>query len=205
MTDPYKTKDSGTRRTFDTGSVRDAATGKGRYDLVSPIALLRVALLYERGAVKYDPRNWEKGQPLTVFLDCAIRHLQKHLAGFRDEDHMAAACWNTMGFIHVEDMVARGLLPAELNDLPCFVTPEEAAAGKYLPPMPTPKPPEHKPRKSMFKVGDKVKVNISCQLTSLHQKIGSIIRRASDVRASWCVLFDDLEDYNLFESSLDKA
>lgn len=119
----FDLKDSGSRREFSTGSVRDAATGKGRYDLVSPLALERLAQLYERGAQKYDARNWEKGQPLSAYLDCAMRHLQKHLAGYRDEDHMAAAAWNAFGLMHTEIMISRGLLPAELDDLPNYLKP----------------------------------------------------------------------------------
>lgn len=129
MTDDFITRDSGTRRSFDTGSVRDAATGKGRFDLVTPIALFRLAKLYERGAVKYDVRNWEKGQPLSVFLDSAMRHLQKHLMGYRDEDHLAAAAWNVFGIMHVEHQIERGFLPAELDDLPNYLTPEERENG----------------------------------------------------------------------------
>lgn len=123
------TKDSGSRRSFDTGSVRDAATDKGRFDLISPIALRRLAGLYERGAVKYDARNWEKGQPQSVYLDCAMRHLQKHLMGYRDEDHLSAAAWNVFCMMHQEHQLERGMLPAELDDLPCYLTDEEKDSG----------------------------------------------------------------------------
>lgn len=123
------TKDSGERRAFSTGSVRDAATGKGRFDLISPIALERLALMYERGAAKYDDRNWEKGQPVTRVMDCALRHLNKHLAGWRDEDHLAAALWNVAAMIHIEHQCARGKLPAELIDWPAAYVTEEDAGG----------------------------------------------------------------------------
>lgn len=128
MTDPI-IKDSGSRRAFETGSVRDAAGGKGRYDLVTPIALRRLAGLYERGAAKYAARNWEKGQPMSVLLDCATRHLQKHLMGYRDEDHLAAAAWNVFAMMHTEHQIARGSLPKELDDLPHYVTDEESRTG----------------------------------------------------------------------------
>lgn len=124
------TKDSGTRRAFDTGSQRDAAVDKGRYDLVTPMALRRLAGLYERGAVKYDARNWEKGQPMSVFLDCAKRHLEKHHMGYRDEDHLAAAAWNIFCMMHQEHQLKRGKLPEELDDLPCYVTDEEQLSGE---------------------------------------------------------------------------
>lgn len=124
------TKDSGSRREFSTGSKRDAATGKGRFDLMSPMVLRRDAGLLERGADKYGDRNWEKGQPLSVFLDCATRHLLKHHMGYRDEDHLAAARWNIAAMMHVEHQIARGMLPAELDDLPCYVTDEERLSGE---------------------------------------------------------------------------
>lgn len=129
MTDPLITKDSGKRRSFNTGSVRDAATGKGRYDLLCPIAIRREAQLYERGAIKYAERNWEKGQPMSVFIDCAMRHLFKHLAGMRDEDHLAAARWNIGGIMFMEEQIRLGNLPAELNDLPDHVTPNQMDFG----------------------------------------------------------------------------
>lgn len=50
-------KDSGEREKFDSGMVRDQRTGKGRFDLISPIALRRLAVIYEKGAIKYESRN----------------------------------------------------------------------------------------------------------------------------------------------------
>lgn len=72
----------------------------------------------ENGAVKYGPRNWELGQPLSRFLDSAIRHLVKWTQGHRDEDHLAAARWNIAGIMHTELMIAKGELPRELDDMP---------------------------------------------------------------------------------------
>ena len=118
-------KDSGKREEMQTGSKRDSRDGKGRYDLMSPVVLARDARHFENGSKKYGDRNWEKGQPLSRFLDSAMRHLNKYLEGHRDEDHLAAARWNIGGMIHVEEMIQRGLLPAELNDLPNFLTPTE--------------------------------------------------------------------------------
>ena len=39
----WSTKDSGARREFTTGSRRDSRRGKGRFDLISPIAIRRLA------------------------------------------------------------------------------------------------------------------------------------------------------------------
>ena len=111
-------KDSGKRREFSTGSVRDRATGKGRFDLLPPHALRRIAIHYENGARKYDDRNWEKGQPLSVYLDSAIRHLVGVLEGMVDEDHLAAAAWNVMGLMETQYRISKGVLPQILDDLP---------------------------------------------------------------------------------------
>ena len=89
-----KIKDSGTRRQFDTGAVRDMQEGKGRCDLLPACAILRKAKHFEAGAIKYGDRNWERGIPINSFIDSALRHLFKYLDGQTDEDHLCAASWN---------------------------------------------------------------------------------------------------------------
>lgn len=115
-------KDSGQRDQYNGGAVRDKREGKGRYDLMSVLALFRIARVYEDGAIGKGDRNWEQGIALSRFMDSALRHLNQFLAGMRDEDHLAQAAWNIMGLIHTEDQIKRGNLPAELNDLPETVT-----------------------------------------------------------------------------------
>lgn len=119
------TKDSGKRRKFITGAQRDVATDKGRYELISPIMIERLAKLLQRGAVKYEDRNWEKGMPLSVYMDSGMRHLFKFLEGHRDEDHLVAAIWNLQALLHIEEMINRGLLPKELYDLPNYLPKEK--------------------------------------------------------------------------------
>jgi hypothetical protein len=114
-------KDSGKRQEFKTGSVRDTNEGKGRYDLITPIGLTRLAKHYENGARKYQDRNWEKGQPICRYLDSAIRHIYKHLEGNREEDHLAAGAWNLLAAIHTEEMIERGNLSKELDDRPSYL------------------------------------------------------------------------------------
>lgn len=113
--------DSGDRREFATGSVRDVRTGKGRYDLISPIGLERLAKHYENGAVKYGDRNWEKGQPLGSYLDSLIRHAINYQKGDRSEDHLSAVCWNAFAMMHTEEMIRQGKLPEDFNDLPSYL------------------------------------------------------------------------------------
>lgn len=125
----YETKDSGKREEFATGSRRDTREGKGRYDLISPVAMRRLAGVLERGAAKYGDRNWEKGQPLARYLDSALRHIFNHLAGMRDEDHVGQAMWNLHAYVHTEEMIESGRLPKALCDVP----PEHAPPQHALP------------------------------------------------------------------------
>lgn len=112
-----KVQDSGERREWSTGSIRDTNENKGRYDLIPEYALWRVAYQYQKGAKKYSENNWLKGQNLRTYLDSAIRHLFNFKAGFRDEDHLAAAAFNVLALIETEKMIEDEFLPKELNDL----------------------------------------------------------------------------------------
>ena len=95
-------KDSGTRRDFGTGAVRDAAVGKGRFDLLAFDALQELARVYEIGAAKYTARNWEGGIPISTYLDSAARHLAKAISGHVDEPHLPMAMWNIACAIQTE-------------------------------------------------------------------------------------------------------
>ena len=111
-------KDSGKRQNFNTGSVRDTNIGKGRFDLLPPYALMRLAQHYENGSKKYGDRNWELGQPLSRYIDSAMRHLIKALMGLEDEDHLSAAGWNILSIIETQMRIKLGILPKELDNLP---------------------------------------------------------------------------------------
>lgn len=50
------------------------------------------------------------------------RHVMRYQQGLRDEDHLAAILFNAMALIHYEEMIERGVLPAELNDMPDYQT-----------------------------------------------------------------------------------
>lgn len=114
-----KLKDSGKKRHFSTGSVRDNSKGKGRFDLLPPEAIEAIAIQMELGAEHYGCRNWEKGQPiLRSFIDSGLRHLNKVLKGDKDEDHLRAALWNIACAVATRERVKAGKLPKELNDLP---------------------------------------------------------------------------------------
>jgi hypothetical protein len=114
-------KDSGKRQEFKTGSKRDTNEGKGRFDLITPLGLMRIAKHYENGSKKYGDRNWELGQNICRYLDSAIRHIYRHIEGDRSEDHLAAGAWNLLAAIHTEEMIERGNLPRDLDDRPNYI------------------------------------------------------------------------------------
>lgn len=88
MEEQTRLDDSGERISYGDGmAIREPSTGKGRYDLVSPFAMRRLAQHYENGAQKYADRNWEKGMPFSRYVDSAKRHLDKYIMGMTDEDH----------------------------------------------------------------------------------------------------------------------
>ena len=96
-------KDSGERTEFESGAVRDMHEGKGDMLSLPMSALLRLSILYEEGAKKYGRFNYLKGIPLSSFLDSAERHLAKYIAGWDDEDHLAAAAFNILGALQMEE------------------------------------------------------------------------------------------------------
>lgn len=117
----YVLMDSGNREHFRSGMVRDIREGKGRYDLISPYALKRLADVYERGCQKYDDRNWEKGAPFCRFLDSALRHIEQYLMREGQEDHLAQAAWNLFAVMHFEETGR-----ADLDDRPDYRRPRIA-------------------------------------------------------------------------------
>ena len=107
-------KDSGNRRDFGTGAVRDAGGGKGRFDLLPFYGIEALAIHFEKGALKYASRNWEMGIPLRCYLDSAYRHLSKAASGLVDEPHVEAAAWNLVCYLHTRKLINAGALPVSL-------------------------------------------------------------------------------------------
>lgn len=104
--------DSGNRREFESGAVRDMAEGKGDMVSIPWEALLRLSVHYENGAKKYNRWNFRKGIPVSSFIDSACRHLAKYQCGCDDEDHLAAAAFNVLGAMLMENT------KPEMQDLP---------------------------------------------------------------------------------------
>ena len=95
-------KDSGNRREFESGALRDMCEGKGDMVSLPNAAILRLSKHYENGAIKYGRWNYTKGIPVSSFLDSALRHLFKYLDGWDDEDHLSAAAFNILGAMEME-------------------------------------------------------------------------------------------------------
>lgn len=108
----FITKDSGKRQEYSTGMKRDLQENKPRFDLIMPLAvpyneqlLTRWALLMDRGASKYDARNWEKAkttEELDRFKASAIRHFIQWMNNEEDEDHAVAVLFNIQGAEYVK-------------------------------------------------------------------------------------------------------
>jgi hypothetical protein len=98
MKDKFVIKDSGKRKVFKTGMLRDADDTKIRYDLIYMPMLVRWAIHMTKGAKKYSPRNWEKAETPEErerFKESAFRHFIQWFMEEEDEDH-ACACWFNM-------------------------------------------------------------------------------------------------------------
>lgn len=99
----FTVKDSGERQEFNTGAQRDTQTGKPRFDLISPFALRRVAMLYARGAEKYEERNWQKGMEFSRFYASMFRHMMQFAEGDTQEDHLSSIVFNALAIIHFQE------------------------------------------------------------------------------------------------------
>jgi len=93
---------TGTRQ-FPSGAVRSTDADNERYDLVSPVAMRRLAEVCAEGATKYGDFNWEKGLPVADLLNHGLRHLFLYLGGNRDEDHLGHSLWNVAAAVHSEE------------------------------------------------------------------------------------------------------
>ncbi len=56
---------------YGSGAKRSDRTNKGRFDLISPHDLRRLALRYEHRAADKGDHNWENGFAVSRCVDCA--------------------------------------------------------------------------------------------------------------------------------------
>ena len=111
-------KQTGDPQEFETGAHRDSQEGKGRPSLLPALVLYRWGILMQKGEAHYDTHNWEKGIPLSRWLDSAFRHLLALMDGSDDEDHASALLFNAGGYMWTEEAIRQGKLPKSLDDLP---------------------------------------------------------------------------------------
>lgn len=95
--------------TFEGGAKRQTAVAgeRGhfplRFDLISPVALERLAEIYGEGSLKYTPHNWRKGIPMMNLYNHAKAHLNMWMKGDTSEDHLGHALWNIATMIDFEE------------------------------------------------------------------------------------------------------
>lgn len=124
---------SGKKRECFTGAKRQSDAGKGLPSLCSPIALRKLAQHMQGGVeAGYDPRNWEKGLTLSSILDSTIRHCWDELEGKTDEDHANCIQWNAHVYVHMKELIRRGLLPEELDDRQNYIPKVCPIHRKYM-------------------------------------------------------------------------
>lgn len=99
-------------RVFSTGATRDNSDNKGDMVSIPWESILRLSRLYQEGAKRYERWNFRKGIPVSSFIDSACRHLAKYQCGIDDEDHLAAAAFNILGAMLMEET------KPEMIDLP---------------------------------------------------------------------------------------
>lgn len=93
---------------FSTGAKRSNECKGYRYDLISPIAMKRLARRHRVGQEKgYLDMNWERGMPIMGehgLLNHVKAHLQAYEGGDRSDDHLAAALWGMAAMCHSEEL-----------------------------------------------------------------------------------------------------
>lgn len=83
-------------REFTTGARRNNDAGKPKMSLMPHNELMRVLERYRAGAEKFGAHNWKNGMQLSELYDSAQRHLTSWYMQDQSEDHAAAAVWNIL-------------------------------------------------------------------------------------------------------------
>lgn len=88
-------------------------TAKNRLDLIPPEWTWALGLVMTKGALKYAPRNWERGMAWSKVVGPLKRHLEKWLAGEVYDigtpealgtrcHHLAQVAWNALALMSYE-------------------------------------------------------------------------------------------------------
>lgn len=132
-------------KTFTTGAQRSSDADGARLDLLPVEGLFRAGEAAASGAAKYGEFNWQKGMPLSEFLNHLLQHIYKYQNGDRSEDHLGHAAWNALAACHAEK---QGWTKESLAHAHSFTTAAAPAPpGAYCPmpmmPQPSAIPPVH--------------------------------------------------------------
>lgn len=97
----FEIKDSGERKQFSGGMVRDITEGKIDYSLILDGPMFkRWAVHLTNGAKKYAKRNWMMAagqEEYDRFKESALRHFLQWYMEESDEDHASATFFNING------------------------------------------------------------------------------------------------------------
>ena len=113
MGEEFEIKDSGERKTFDSGMQRDSKKNPVRYDLIWQPGLKRLAIHMGNGAIKYSPNNWMKANSqdeLDRFRESSYRHFMQWFNGERDEDHISATIFNLFGAEYTKERIGQQIV-----------------------------------------------------------------------------------------------
>lgn len=79
----------------------------GRFDLIPPKSMFRLAAIMDHGARKYAPNNWKKIE-IDSHVNHALQHLFAYLAGDRQDDHLGHALARAAMAVELEEEGADG-------------------------------------------------------------------------------------------------
>jgi len=164
-------KAEGDARQFSTGATRQNASGKGTPVLTCPYADEELSKHFEDGASVHGARNWEKGLPVSEYINSLVRHINAFKKGLTDERHDRAIIWNAHCLVSTLAKIKLGILPADLDDMPKYEQHVvHTAAGPVVCiddrnlPLPPGYPSSTDPStidQALFKNGDRAKVYVS--------------------------------------------
>lgn len=143
MSDNFTIKDSGVRKSFGSGMVRDVTDEKIDYSLALDGPMFkRYAIHLTKGAKKYAKRNWMLAageEEKERFKESALRHFIQWLDGDTDEDHAAAVFFNINGHEYVKERLSNKKEPSltdflnHCQDNPDYASPKNAHVRESTP------------------------------------------------------------------------
>ena len=111
---PFKVEN---RELFSTGALRSNKDGEGSWHLLPYEGMRSYAQRLEYGVkMGYEPRNWEKGMPLSRVVSSLRRHAGQINFDFT-EDHVGAVLFNAGALATFVYRIQTGTLSSELDDI----------------------------------------------------------------------------------------